>query len=201
MMVNPSLSQSKIPHPMTPTTPITETAAAGQNCRKLKINLLNKAAVKEAIAKAEGRAKARIASPDHATNLALWADGEMNSLGLPKKYRAGAKATYLPGAVCGSYGHAADGTWLEITRGADGWFLTGVDRREVGSGHGGTYDRLKLQLTLEHQTQAVKSNPHFAALAYHLAELKDGLARAESNLAIAAQCRLAAQASGRLIAS
>lgn len=157
---------------MTPTTSITETAEAGQNCRKLKLNLLNEAAVKEAIAKAEGRAKARLASPDHATNLALWADGEMNSLGLPKNYRAGAKATYLPGAVCGSYGHAADGTWLEITRGADGWFLTGVDRREVGSGHGGSYDRQKLQLTFKQQLQVIESNPHLSDLKSYIADLK-----------------------------
>jgi len=138
----------------------------------MKINLLNQAAVSAAITKAEGKSSARLATVTDACALALQSDREMDALGLPIKYRKGAKATYLPGAVCGSYGHAAFGTWLEITRGSDGWFLTGVDRREVGSGHGGGYDRQKLILSLNQQLQVVISNPHLAALKYHLAELK-----------------------------
>ena len=158
------------------TTPQTiEKAADSQNVSKsIKINLIpsNLSALWDAINAAEGNATARTARVKDANDLAAWADAEMAGIGLPKKYQKGAKATFLPGAVCGSYGHAAYGTWLEITRGPNGWFLTGVDRREVGSGHGGGYDRQKLQLTLDQQLKAVKSNPHFAKLASHLAALK-----------------------------
>ena len=76
----------------------------------LKLDLTKSAAIDAAINTAEGKATTRTADSSTATALANFAETELTNLGLPKKYWKGAKATYLPGAVCGSYGYAAFGT-------------------------------------------------------------------------------------------
>ena len=138
----------------------------------LKLDLTKSAAIDAAINTAEGKATTRTADSSTATALANFAETELTNLGLPKKYWKGAKATYLPGAVCGSYGYAAFGTWLELTYGSEGWFLTGCDRRKVGSGHNGTYERQKLVLSLEQQRLVLRSNPALSDLLYELLKLK-----------------------------
>lgn len=80
-------------------------------------------------------------------------DERLDSLGVSKKNRVGAKVTFVPGGPrSNSYKHAAISTKITLIRTSNGWFMAGVERDEVYPAAG---ERLRIALPREGCEQIV----------------------------------------------
>lgn len=138
---------------------------------KIKTTEIEKIA--EAIIKAEGKATARTITAEEVRRASEWAEEELESLGLPKKTRIGAKYELSPENVPNSYKFAPDSTVVRMERGSSGWFVISIFRARgkctpFGSGGG----KWNMTLTMEQQEKILESNPLLSGLAEKHKELK-----------------------------
>jgi hypothetical protein len=99
----------------------------------MKINIKDAEKISAAIKEAEGQARCRLLNPDAVAPAVERAERKLVALGIPKKYWEGCCVLFSPPCVARAYKAAAYGTYAEVTRFKNGWFLTHVRRKQVSS--------------------------------------------------------------------
>jgi hypothetical protein len=99
----------------------------------MKINIKATEKISAAIKEAEGQARCQLLDPAAIAPAVERAEQKLAALDIPKKYWEGYCVLFSPEQVARSYKEKAYGTYAEVTRFKNGWFLTHVRRKRVSS--------------------------------------------------------------------
>lgn len=115
----------------------------------MRINITKLDALRAALEAVNGRATAHTLASCAVCALADQVEKDLLGRGVPKKALKGTRVTYSPAGPGKAYARKSRyvvSTWIEIERGASGWFLTEAERNEIWAD---APERLVIHVTAE----------------------------------------------------
>jgi len=91
-----------------------------------------------------------ITSPDEVRSIAAAAEQALETFGLPRTHRRGARVEHVSGkGLPNAYSYTAIATQLTLERGSKAWFLVGVERARAYAGDTGRGTRISISAEQE----------------------------------------------------